>query len=250
MGIDLKLYKDRVKPTLDYFLNGYTDEEIKLRLALTEEAKVLTKLQDQVAQDNAEELLALQWDHAWPRSPITYVTEGKHKHDVRNLVLTKSYILRKVLNRYTTLSNDDKALAILKYVGKRIKYVSDSSKFNMPEFWQNPELTFQDKTGDCEDGALLIISLLRLLDVPAYKLKVCAGWVQDPRNKGKKVGHAYVIYLAEDENWYVLDWCYWFSESVKAFKKKRHSLLDKYEDIWWTFNDQHTWTQKNTTLGK
>lgn len=101
-------------------------------------------------------------------------------------------------------------------------------------------------THQCEDGGILLASLMRCAGIPSYRVKLCAGWVKT--DKGQE-GHAYVIYLADDDEWYVLDWCYWPNESVKNFLKLKHNKqTSKYKEIWWTANDEFTWAQTNTEV--
>jgi predicted transglutaminase-like cysteine proteinase len=130
-------------------------------------------------------------------------------------------------------------------VAGNIKYKSDDKNYKLAEFWQHPEVTLQKGTGDCEDGALLLISLMRCAGIPAYRCKLCAGWVKTRTGRG---GHAYVIYLANDDNWYTLDWCYWPGDSVKNFRQESHEKNKKYQQIWWTVNDEFSWAQKSVEL--
>jgi len=186
------------------------------------------------------------WNNKWPKSNITYKAQGFNM-DIRNMVLDKSRILEPVARRFTN-KYDTRALDILKHVASRITYVSDKVNYDTNEFWQSPEITYQKRSGDCEDGALLIASLLILSGIPSYRVKVCAGWVKSGDGQG---GHAYCIYLADDQEWYILDWCYWYSESVKNFLIKPHKeQTDKYYDIWFTFNNEYSWSQKNLVVDK
>lgn len=100
-------------------------------------------------------------------------------------------------------------------------------------------------THNCEDGAILLASLLRIAGIPAYRVKLCAGWVKS--KKGIE-GHAYVIYLADDNKWYTLDWCYWPDASDFNFKKTSHEKNSDYQEIWWTANDENTWAQTQVTV--
>ena len=100
-------------------------------------------------------------------------------------------------------------------------------------------------THNCEDGALLLASCMRVAGIPAYRIKLAAGWVKSDKGKA---GHAYVIYLADDNQWYTLDWCYWPKASDFSFKKTPHEENSDYQDIWWTANDEFTWAQKTTEV--
>lgn len=146
-------------------------------------------------------------------------------------------------------SNDDKALACLRKVMATIVYRSDMIKNGKPEFWQSPAKTFVDGSGDCEDGALLLMTIMESAGIPAWRRKICCGYVLDPVTK-KKGGHAYVIYLKDNLNWMVLDWCYYPLKCIENYNKGiPHSRQkDIYFDIWWTFNSQFSWSQKDTIM--
>jgi len=185
------------------------------------------------------------WNNKWKKNKVIYRAQDGLKRDVRNIIFSKSYILEPESAKLRKSNHDDTMLAILKAVKKRLRYTDDNTTHDQPEYWQSPEETWQTKKGDCEDGALLILSLGLMCGVPAYKLKLCAGWVI---NNGVKTGHAYCIYLS-DGQWFILDWCYWYSDSIRNFKKVPHKKqATKYKDIWWTANNQYTWAQKSTEL--
>jgi len=194
-----------------------------------------------------DKILADLWDNKFKKSEIYYNARGTYKMDVRNLVVPRSNVLSPVANKLSG-SYDNKAIEALKYVRANFTYKYDSNNYNEVEYWQHPEISLQKGSGDCEDGALLIASILRNAGVPAYRLKVCAGWVKTAN--GKQGGHAYVIYLADDNCWYILDWCYYGNESEENFLKVQHKENIKYQEIWWTFNDQYSWAQHTTELGK
>lgn len=191
------------------------------------------------------------WDNKWPKNKVTYKARGRYSMDIRNLILTRSYILDPAVaahaGKNSTGDNyDEMALSLLKFVKSHMKYQSDDATYSTPEFWQHPEISMAMGIGDCEDGAILLASLMRVAGIPAYRVKLCAGWV---KSNGGQEGHAYVIYLADDNKWYVLDWCYWPSESISNFKRKPHEDQgDKYYEIWWTANDECTWAQTTTKI--
>jgi len=221
-------------------LKAQCSEQITL---LLEAREIIKNLRNISIKESEQEIY---WNNKWAKNSITYKADGEYEYDIRNLIFNKSHILSKYKG-LNNLSHDDKALTTLKFVASRIKYQSDKEHFGKPELWKNPEYTYQERLGDCEDGALLLISLLRINGVPAYKVKLCAGYV---KSGNSKAGHAYVIYLADNNEWYVLDWCYWYKESINAFKKIPHKDMTNYLDIWWTANDVYTWAQKSTRLGE
>jgi len=195
-----------------------------------------------------EQADAEYWNNKWKKNKVVYQNSDGTKFDVRNKIITKSSLIEGRVKRLKGKTHDETALNVLKFVGRYLTYLPDRyNKLKQPEYWYDPETTWQMKQGDCEDGALLIISICRMLGIPAYRIKACAGWV---KVKNKKEGHCYAIYLADDGEWYNLDWCYWHKESVANFKKVPHKDNEKYGEIWFTFNDELCWAQKSTKIGE
>ncbi len=52
-------------------------------------------------------------------------------------------------------------IAIRDWVGKNIEYMDDYESHDVDEFWQLGSETLESRTGDCEDFAILLCSLLR-----------------------------------------------------------------------------------------
>jgi len=80
---------------------------------------------------------------------------------------------------------------ILKWVKWNIKYKRDIEVYGQPEYWQTSEETLQKGTGDCEDGAILILTLAFWSGVPMDRIDLTWGEVVGG-------GHAYVVYVRED----------------------------------------------------
>jgi len=177
---------------------------------------------------------------------LKYKARREFLMDVRNLILTKSFILEPNAKQFTG-NNDEKTLKILRFVKNMFVFVGDIENNKEIEYWENPEITWQKEEGDCEDGALLIVSLMRMAGIPAWRVKICAGWVKD--KLGNKYGHAYAIYLSEESNqWYVLDWCFYPEISIKSFNNTPHKDLPYYLDIWWTFNDENAFPNQHSSV--
>lgn len=171
---------------------------------------------------------------------------GKEAVDVRTLLKDSIEVQKWTENNIIHSWDDDKkALECLRLVMNNIAYVSDSKKYGKPERWQTPLETFHLGTGDCEDGALLMMKLMQYAGIPDWRRKICCGWVNTPQGR---TGHAYVIYLADDFQWFVLDWCYWAMSSIEAFKKKPQNKRKEYGDIWWTFNETYCWANQHDTI--
>ena len=105
-------------------------------------------------------------------------------------------------------SNDEKVRRITSWVIKNIKYAEDIDNYGYEEFWIPPILTLRKGSGDCEDGAFLIHSLLLNADVPAYRLRTYGGLVQ-AADGARSGGHAWTAYQRESDNeWVVIDFSF------------------------------------------
>jgi hypothetical protein len=78
------------------------------------------------------------------------------------------------------------------WVAINIDYMSDEEQWGVDDYWQTPEETLSLRTGDCEDFAILLCTLLRAYGIDAERVYVAIG-VDD---KGQ--GHAFLI-----EDWYL-----------------------------------------------
>ena len=118
-------------------------------------------------------------------------------------------------------SNDKKMYELEKWVIKNITYNSDEKQFNMTERWTLPMETLQRKSGDCEDGSILLMALAVTAGVPGERLrlyapiKVPTGW------------HACVAYQRESDNeWVWMEWA--FKRSSGFGPVDRRKTLEQY----------------------
>lgn len=118
-----------------------------------------------------------------------------------------TYIIEEELPDMNTWTNKQKVRRVLRYVNDNITYTTDISKWNIEEYWQTCLETWTLKTGDCEDGAILLYCILNKLGVPDNLLRVVAGNVSGG-------GHCYVVFLSDEDGLeYPIDWCYWYTKS-------------------------------------
>jgi Bacterial transglutaminase-like cysteine proteinase BTLCP len=82
--------------------------------------------------------------------------------------------------------------AIRDWVAANIEYKSDEEQWGIEEYWQTPEETLALYTGDCEDFAILLCTVLRAYGIGEEQLYVAVGVDNDG------YGHAFLI-----ENWYL-----------------------------------------------
>ena len=78
-------------------------------------------------------------------------------------------------------------MALRDWVGSNIKYTFDSESHGQTDYWQFSKETLSTETGDCEDSAILLCSLLRAAGVSANDVYVVVGETQGQ-------GHAWVSF--------------------------------------------------------
>ena len=138
-------------------------------------------------------------------------------------------------------------LLIHSWVVNNIKYVTDKSKWKLDEYWQTPDETLVNLTGDCEDGAILEYTLARMKGIPVERLLLLCGDVLGG-------GHCWLGYKPEEYplNFVFMDWCYWANLNSVDFRNKffidssnvvheynlNSELKSNYYKVWWGFNEQ------------
>ncbi len=192
------------------------------------------------------------WNGKWPDTNIYYNARGKTIMitDILNesdeaLKPLKDLV---VARRWDKVSDPDwKIKQIWRWVNDNIQYKGDFGVWKRTEYWQYASETFDLRTGDCEDGTILLYQLARLAGIPEFRMRICAGNVTDPSNSSRVVGHAYLIYLHEGKNlWYTVDWTYYFRENWNDFAIVPHGYRkEKYQGIWWAFNGKNQWALHN-----
>jgi len=116
--------------------------------------------------------------------------------------------------------NDSKVYKIEKWVRDNVRYHSDNKQFNMNERWTLPMETLQRRKGDCEDGAILIMSFAVTAGIPADRLRLYAPIVT---SNGM---HASVAYRREsDDQWVWVEWTIDRAHSLGAIDR-RHTLKE------------------------
>jgi len=208
------------------------------------------------------------WNDKWEKAPIIYTGRALrgasyHKQidvDVKAFLKRNDAILWHVITQLGLRKDtpNETALAIQSFVCNFLKYKYDDLASECPEFWLFPFEAIQSEIGDCEDGAILIASLLINAGVPSWRVKVCAAQVMaDPvfaPSDTELGGHAYCIYLAdrpESERkleWVILDWCYLQDPEVPIVDKplaRNGGSEGAYRSIWFTFNNDNSWAQSS-----
>ncbi|HDN25923.1 MAG TPA: transglutaminase domain-containing protein [Thioploca sp.] len=197
------------------------------------------------------------WNNKWQQAPITYTgraLRGSTERivcDVKGFMTVNDALLTEVIQDYqlSKHTHNATAQAIQQFVVRFLDYVGDEEASDCPEFWQFPFETLQSGIGDCEDGAILAASLMIQAGIPAHRVKVCAGYVQESPT-APQGGHAYCIYLADRrwgaQDWVVMDWCYYQDpETPPEYKPlaKEGGYNGNYHELWFTFNNEFSWNQ-------
>ena len=138
------------------------------------------------------------------------------------------------------------------------------------EYWSYSYQTFLRGYGDCEDGAILMYDILRKSGIPAWKLRVNAGYVNNPDGSpmmtpdGRDGGHAWLTYYVEsqfwkgkdkrEDKWIVLDWCngnpnkYLGDTTTPLDEREKWSADPIYDTgLMFSFNEEYCWS---TSTGK
>lgn len=131
---------------------------------------------------------------------------------------------------------DTKVEKIRDFVNTRLTYRADDLTYFRSEYWADPYTVYDKKTDDCDGYAILIMTLMRLAGIPAWRRRIVAGKVSSGE------GHAYVVYFTESNNmWCVVEGSYYAPDAKKKFNVQPYVNNNKYLDVWFTFNEELAW---------
>ena len=216
--------------------------------------KIITFLYNHIPKEKEKSsranLLCHYYNQKYPSVPIFYSgrylygTKTRFKVDVKNFFTLQDENLKGIVKsrKVGTMTDNQKALACLKWVIQNIPYKSDTENYKVPEFWCMPYETLKKGSGDCEDLHILLANLMLISGIPNWKVRIVCGYVFEPVSK-KQIGHAYVIMFDEEtEQHKILDWCYY--PNLKLIKDREEYKKEKmYQDCWFSFNSTHSWAK-------
>ena len=136
--------------------------------------------------------------------------------------------------------NDDKATAIIQWTLFNFPYQTDKKNYGHDELWAPPTFALATGSGDCEDGAFLVHSLMLHAGIPYDRIRTYGGLVKAGEGAATG-GHAWTAYRREtDDEWVILDSSYY--PTLKHVKDRPLMRNDnKYvENLFW-FNQMY-WT--------
>lgn len=177
----------------------------------------------------------------WIQLKLSFI-EGKEvphdDHTVNECAMYLEYpskeiknLVKEVVGVTSEDSNDEKAYKILRWVQENIKYKSDLQNYGQVEWWTTPSETIGRMSGDCEDGAFLIHSMMLNAGIPWERIRTYGGEVMVGQGAATG-GHGWTAYKREtDDEWVVLDWCYY--PNTRLIADRTHMEDDmKYIDDW------------------
>jgi len=88
---------------------------------------------------------------------------------------------------------------VYQYIAKRYKFIEDIKRIGRGESWTPANEMIERLTGDCEDWAILMVSMLRFnttKPIPSERIWVMCNY---------EVRHAWVLYQDEDGNFYTIN---------------------------------------------
>lgn len=202
------------------------------------------------------------WNNKWEKRDVIYAGRTLRKNDrpiqidVKNFICANDAILKDIIDRrgLKKKTYNETAHACQKFVVNYMSYIADEQESGVEEFWQFPFETVAAKAGDCEDGAILMASLMINAGIPNWRVKVVAGNVR-PQPTAPEGGHAYCIFLADRDNgdmeWEIHDWCYYEDSEIPTGQKplaKEGGYNHSYTQVWWSFNNEFSWSPEEVQI--
>jgi hypothetical protein len=167
--------------------------------------------------------------------------------DVRSFIWDREFLLQRLAREIRFAGPQDQdsiAQRCQQWVVSNIKYVSDES-LGVPEYWLYPIETVARGEDDCEGGTNLEASLMVMAGIDRWRVRPACGPVVGGN-------HCYLTYCAEIDNEFrILDWCYWPDPEVEVWKKPLIPLNEKYfggEKTWFSYTIDRAYSHQQTSV--
>jgi len=174
-----------------------------------------------------------------------YIENEYHKkvyedYDLTEFIFKNSWCLKQCVgqafNLYHPKSEMETVSALWAWImddrGLGARYRPDDYfESYMNDFWQFPNETAELKKGDCEDLAILLVSLIRTAGIPDWKVRVDIGMYGE-------IGHAWGVYYdTTSKKWLLLEatQSHKFTDPLTTLES--HTEYKAY----YAFNDSYAW---------
>ncbi len=192
-------------------------------------------------------------------------TRKKYEIDIREYLVNKdNAVIKRALDEIScALTDSDRALffshkegafdfrmrKVTEYISKRVKYEKGPRTFDS---WLFPEETLAKGSGDCEDRAFLLASLLLASGISGYVVRVALGKLYNQDTK-QSCDHVWVMYKNESGLWLLIEPLLNSERAEKHGRALRNGTVkattEDYEYVpYFVFNDSHLWSLKNNTV--
>lgn len=144
-------------------------------------------------------------------------------------------------------SFDYRASVIKEFVSEHIRYEHTGTR----DPWQFPDETVAVQSGDCEDRALLIASLMIAVGISSYNVRVALGKMKfwDKQGRTFTADHVWVMYKTEVGRWLVIEPSVAKTRILKSDAIPRSTIRNPISAEYvpyYVFNDQHLWQVFNS----
>jgi len=182
------------------------------------------------------------WNYRWKLTSALYFKRGELPDvmDIRTLISKPDDLSQYIINDYNLkgFDCDSTAIRCQRWVKENIKYVDE---INEGDMWQFPFETISRGTGDCDDGSILMSSLMINAGIPNYRVKSALGWVKVD-GSDDTFGHVWTLYLASDNKWRNLDWCFYALKDPYVHPLDKPIKNERYQEITLSFNNEFVWS--------
>jgi hypothetical protein len=146
-------------------------------------------------------------------------------------------------------SFDFRMRKVTEYLSEQVRYTKGKRGFDS---WLFPEETLANGSGDCEDRAFLLASLLLSSGISSYVVRVVLGKLYNQQSRESR-DHVWVMYKNESGFWMLVEPLLHNEQARKkgeALRQKSARVpIDTYEYVpYYVFNDTHLWSLKNNTI--
>lgn len=171
--------------------------------------------------------------------------------DVRRFIWPEDILLDNLIEKEGWRFEDFEIAAhkIQRWIVRNLTYAGDD-RLGCSEYWLFPFETLGLLKGDCEDGAILISSLLLgiLPKEHHWRVRVSGGWVKAGAGAAQE-GHAWAtLCRPKDNEWVPIDWCYYEDSDVSIDRKVLLKDRTEYIETWFSFNHLLAWSHRSFAI--